>query len=183
FSTVGLAVMQHPAVMGYQISDEPYDEDIPGLASQYAAYKTNWPGRPCLTDMVGEASAFTSRNVAMTWQRIGAEQRIWRYFPFRKSCYDLLTVQAFERHMEGPDIFAWMSSLTNTPWYYVPQTFSNNPQSAEPFRRNPTGSELVASLHLALAFGAQGYFCWPFQSTPEQYGDTALVEPLTLLPV
>lgn len=173
------AIMEHPAVLAYMIGDEPKMKDLSPYKTQYDSFRRAWPNRPIWTCMIGEEAALPEMNTALLWRELNVKERLWRYYPFRKARYDLLSVMNYKPQIEASDDFAWMSALGDQPWTYVAQTFgfpvsTNRP---DPYWRSPTADEMTAAIHLAMIFGAKGYIGYTLQSEGDSF---ALVKPATL---
>jgi len=106
-----------------------------------------------------------------------------RYYPIRKRDYGLLRRPIYKGWLPLAAAMNAFDAAFDTPWWYVAQTFGGNStgESPDPYWRNPTGPEVSAMIHTALAYGASGILCYCYQQERLQW--PALVEQETLNPI
>lgn len=135
--------------------------------------------------MVGESVGTWSHNDPIPiWEQLKPRLRMARLYPFRKENYDLLSHTTYKPKLPPHAFFRWMSLYQEKfggQWWYVSQTFGKDPtrERPDPYWRTPTGPEIGAMTHMALANGASGVLGWCLQS---HAGYTALVEQRSLVP-
>jgi hypothetical protein len=175
------AVMKHPSVISCMFGDEPKLEAIDHYRSRYEEVYKKYPDIAVVSCLVGEsAGSDAPNNPFRIWWELKPKIRLVRYYPFRKNNYGLLNPITYKRMMSFPAAMKAFGISFDTPWWYVAQTFGGNvtKQSPDPYWRNPSGPEISAMLHTALAFGAKGIFCYSYQN--ESLKRPALVTQETL---
>lgn len=177
------AIMEHEAVLAYMMGDEPKLDDLERYLAKYEAIRENYPEKPIVTCMVGESVGTWSHNDPIPiWEQLKPRLRMARLYPFRKENYDLLSHTTYKPKLPPHAFFRWMSLYQEKfegQWWYVAQTFGTDPteERPDPYWRTPTGAEIRAMTHMALANGASGVLGWCLQS---HAGYTALVGQRTL---
>jgi hypothetical protein len=175
---------RHPAVLSFLYGDEPTVEHAVRYREKYDALGKQFPGISVASCLVGEGVGTRVDNDPwLVLPILKPERCMIRYYPMRKSCYDLVRYASYKGWMAPSDVFRMLEvAAGDRPWWYVAQTFGTpvSTTTPEPYWRNPTGAEVRGMLHLALAHGARGLFCYTYQSEKPQW--PALVDAQTLKP-
>lgn len=183
--TIRPEVARHRAVLSFLYGDEPTVEHAVRYREKYDALAKQFPGLAVASCLVGEGVGTRVDNDPwLVLPILKPELCMIRYYPIRKSCYDLVRYAGYKGWMAPSDVFRMLEvAAGDRPWWYVAQTFGTpvSPATPEPYWRNPTGAELRGMLHLALAHGARGVFCYTYQTEKPQW--PALVDGQTLRPV
>jgi len=161
------------------VGDEPSLDGVPGYRERYDKAAVERPKATLLTCMVGESTGKgTPQDPLMVWEALKPAQRSLRHYPIRKASFDSLN--------PNPDQAPFLGTLERvaaieTPWWFVVQTFGSEATAVRPapFWRDPTGNELQAMCHLALAHGAKGLFFYTLQTEGNWM---ALAYPRSLVP-
>ena len=161
-------VADHPAVLTFLIGDEPTLANVADYQRRYIEIRKQHPGRKLTTNVIGETIGTAGENDAwLVLPKLDPDTVLVRYYPIRKSAYDLIRTLTYKGWMPPNAVFRLISvAAGEKPWWYVAQTFGHHitPERPEPYWRNPTGAELTGMLHLALAHGARGLFFYTYQS-------------------
>lgn len=177
-------VMRHPAIICCMLGDEPKLEDIDRYKERYEQMAKEYPNLQIVSCMVGESSATgAANNPFRIWWALQPDLRLARYYPLRKRDYGLLRPPIYKGWLPFPAAMNALDSAFETPWWYVAQTFGGNvtDESPDPYWRNPTGPEISAMIHTALAYGASGVLCYCYQKEKPPW--QALVQQETLEPI
>ncbi len=176
-------VTTHPAVLAIAYGDEPKVEELEGyrarfeeLAEEYAA--------PITTCLIGDAVGTRgSADPWLIWPELGSAFKLARYYPIRKSVYDLVRFPNYKGGLSPQAIFRLLEiGAGEDGWYYVIQAFGDHvsEEMPEPYWRNPTAAEMRGMAHLALAHGARGVIAYTYQTERERW--PALVDQRWLRP-
>ncbi|MDP6113187.1 MAG: hypothetical protein QGG53_15100 [Planctomycetota bacterium] len=161
------AVMKHPSVISCMFGDEPKLEAIDHYRKRYEEVYKKYPNLAVVSCLVGEsAGSDAPNNPFRIWWQLKPRIRLVRFYPFRKNNYGLLNPITYKRMMSFPAAMKAFGISFETPWWYVAQTFGGNvtEESPDPYWRNPSGPEISAMVHTALAFGAKGILCYSYQN-------------------
>jgi len=159
-------VTSHPAVLAVAYGDEPSVEDLESYRARFDELAAQY-GRPITTCLVGDSAATGAGNDPwLVWPGLGSEFEMARYYPIRKSFYDLVRYPAYKGGYPPRAVFRLLEVAAGEGgWYYVIQAFGGvvGEESPEPYWRNPDGPEMRGMAHLALAHGARGVIAYPYQ--------------------
>ncbi len=169
-------VAHHPAVLGIAFGDEPTVDDLDGYRKRFDELAAKY-GKPVTTCLIGDSiGTGAGADPWLIWPKLGSGLKLARYYPIRKSCYDLLRYPSYKGYPPEA-IFRMLETAAGAEgWYYVAQTFGDrvSEQVPEPYWRNPDAAEVKAMAHLGLAYGARGIICYTYQT--ERATWPALVE-------
>jgi len=159
-------VVRHPAVLTYMIGDEPkvgpkldahirlyrevvpkYPEYEPVTCTIYDGYGSGDESDPVLIHHLLRDFRFT---------------RFGRYYCFRKDRYGLLWPAGYKGMLPAPAVFSGLEANKLKSWWLAPPYFGKAPRlfSPVPYWRIPTGPELQALCHLALAHRCGAIIGW-----------------------
>jgi len=178
-------VVNHPAVLALLLGDEPKAKDLPAYKKRYEELAAQHPDKLVGTCMVGEAVCTGEDNDPWRiWPELKPRLCMARYYPMRKAAYNLVDSLTYKGWLPPSAVFAlFEKGAGDRAWWYVAQTFGGRVEAGkpEPYWRNPTGVELTGMLHMALAHGAKGVFCYTYQRENPQW--MALVDQESLKPL
>ena len=175
-------VAAHPSVLAIAFGDEPSMEEIEGYRKRFDELAAKY-GKPVTTCLVGDSAASRRSNDPwLVWPELGSALKMARYYPIRKSIYDLVCYPSYKGYPPEAIFRLLEVAAGDDGWYYVMQTFGDrvSEQMPEPYWRNPTGAEVRGMAHLALAHGARGIICYTYQTERESW--PALVDQRRLQP-
>jgi len=179
---IPMEVAQHPAVLAIAFGDEPTMDEVEGYQKRFRELAEKY-GRPVTTCLIGDAAGTAKPNDPwLIWPHLDEGLKLARYYPIRKSCYDLVTYPSY-KGLSPVAIFRLLETAAGAGgWYFVMQTFGDrvSEQVPEPYWRNPDAAEVGAMAHLGLAHGARGIICYTYQT--ERANWPALVEQRWLRP-
>ena len=151
------AVARHPAALSLIFGDEPTAEHAVRYREKYNELAKQFPGMPVASCLVGEGVGTRVENDPwLVLPILKPELCLIRYYPMRKSCYDLVRYASYKGWMAPSDVFRMLEvAAGDRPWWYVAQTFGTPVTAAtpEPYWRNPTGDR--APRHVASGPGAR----------------------------
>lgn len=176
-------VTTHPAVLAIAFGDEPTVDDLASYRARFEelAEKTAAPITTCL---IGESAGTRSpADPWLIWPELGSNFKLARYYPIRKSVYDLVRYPAYKLNYPPHATLRLIEVAAGEGgWYYVIQGFGEpvSEETPEPYWRNPDAAEMRGMAHLALAHGARGVISYPYQT--ERANWPALVDQRWLQP-
>lgn len=175
-------VARHPAVLAIAFGDEPNIGELEGYQKRFRELAEKY-GKPVTTCLVGDAAGTgRSDDPLLIWPHLDEGMKLARYYPIRKSCYDLVNYPSYKGLPPVATLRLLETAAGASGWYFVMQTFGDrvSEQVPEPYWRNPDGAEVRAMMHLGLAHGARGIICYTYQT--ERPNWPALVEQRWLRP-
>ncbi|MGD9496167.1 MAG: hypothetical protein AB7Y46_07640 [Armatimonadota bacterium] len=159
-------VTAHRAVLAIAYGDEPSIDDLDGYRARFEELAAQY-GKPITTCLVGDsAGTGAGDDPWLIWPGLGSGLKMARYYPIRKSFYDLVRYPAYKGGYPPRAVFRLLEVAAGAEgWYYVMQGFGGvvSEASPEPYWRNPDGAEMRGMAHLALAHGARGIIVYPYQ--------------------
>ena len=160
-------VLRHPAVLALMYGDEPSASKLEQYKKTYASIQASYPEKPLLTCVIGDGIGMGGKaDPLRVWPELQPRLRLVRFYPIRKTNYGTLRHRVIAGYLPVSATFRLIDTHARGPWWFVPPAFGQNATDLrpEPYWRNPTGGEMKALVHLALAYGAKGIIAWPFQT-------------------
>ena len=170
------AHMDHPAVIGTLVSDEPKPEEIPKLKEDYAKIRDR-TDKPITTCMIGDAMG---PHVVDAWNELApiGGVRALRWYGIKKHFYGVRRRLAYKGVPSFIEVLRLSQKSGDTPYWMILPSFGGTDLQA--YYCNPMPSEMKAMMHLSLAFGAQGLLFYTYQVEGKRW--LALVDGTTLKP-
>lgn len=169
--------IDHPAVIGTLISDEPKPHEIEELKAQYAEMSAA-TDKPVTTCMVGEGMGLGGDgDPVRIWEELEAELRCFRWYGIKKSFYGLVHDLKYKGVLPLSSVLRIVDASSETPWWFVPPSFGRTDH--EGYYKNPSPGEMRGMMHLATAYGCDGLLLWCLQSHGKW---PALIEQKSLQP-
>ncbi len=150
-------LIEHRATLKVMIGDEPKMEEIEDYRQRYANFRSEFDTPIITCSILGGYGTGSGADPLRVWPVLQPKIRMGRLYPFRKKQYDLLFPLGYKGWMSPSSTF---QSLENdpSPWWLVPQFFGH--ERDVPYWRIPTGVELKALMHLAVAHRCTGLLGW-----------------------
>ena len=170
------ALMDHPAVIGTLVSDEPKPEEIPKLKEDYLRIRER-TDKPITTCMIGDAFG---PHVVEAWNELApiGGVRTFRWYGIKKHYYGVRRRLSYKGVPSFIEILRQVQRGGDTPYWVIMPSFGATDLDA--YYCNPTPSEMKAMMHLSLAFGAEGLLFYTYQTEGKRW--LALVDGTTLKP-
>jgi len=165
--TVPYDVKTHPALYAWFGSKIVNRKDLPGYkAQQQALAKTVFKDRPYLYKPMSFVasklgSANETFNPLLLWRALDPSIRTLRCVPFSGEC-NALRPNTRAGGLDYNTLFAIAELCHPAPWWFMTSVYGQaaDVKADAPGRRIPTGPELSALCHLALANGARNLFMY-----------------------
>lgn len=160
-------VTHHPAVLAIAYGDEPTVDDLESYRARFDELAERY-GKPITSCLIGDSvGTRTPADPWLIWPELGSPFKLARYYPIRKSVYDLVRFPNYKGGLSPQAIFRLLEIGAGADgWYYVIQAFGDNlsAQTPEPYWRNPSAAEIRGLAHLALAHGTRGVIAYTYQT-------------------
>ena len=174
--------MDHPAVIGTFVGDEPHTpKEIEGLKQQYLKIRETTKGKFITTNIVCDGGVASFQEDA--WKElvpIGG-LRICRWYNMKK-CY----FGPERRYGQRPSFTEFLTAARtahDSPFWPLVNTFGPAKFGAKDYYGFPTGPQVKAAMHLTFAYGGKGFVCFTYQPPwAAEFEMTGLVHALSLEP-
>jgi len=186
FRSYGIAVItrsagyiDHPAVIGALVEDEPKMEEMETLKAKYESLRQQ-TDKPFTTCMVGEATGLG--DTVQKWEILRSTKpglRCLRWYGVKKSYYDALHDLKYKGNLLPlPDLLRVVEASEETPYWFVIPSFGGTDHEA--YYQDPSPPQLTCMMHLAMAYGARGLLFYTLHRERDRWA--ALVEQKSLQP-
>ncbi|MBS3763212.1 MAG: hypothetical protein KGZ25_07925 [Planctomycetes bacterium] len=156
------SMLDHPAVIGTLLGDEPKPGQIDELKKKYDEM-AQASGKPVTTCMVGEGMGLgSSHDPVRIWRRLDARVRAFRWYGIKKSYYSILHDLKYKGVLPLASVMRIVEASEDTAWWFVPPSFGATHH--EGYFHNPTPAEMRGLMHMAMAHGCDGLLLWCLQS-------------------
>ena len=182
FQSYGIATiarggdLDHPAVIGSLVGDEPSDKQLPRLKKQYERLRER-TDKPLTTCMVGDGIGLG--HTLPKWRELDpiGQLRAFRWYGINKGVYGLLRPAIPKGRMPLASVCRITEATGEVPWWFVLQGFGR--EGVEQHYTVPTPAQIRGMMHLATAYGADGLVFWALQ---DHQGLTCLLDQKSLAP-
>lgn len=160
--TRGARLIDHPAVIGVLVSDEPKPDQIDALKQQYEDLR-KMTDKPITTCLVGDALGLGREGGPLwIWRQLQPELRCFRWYGIKKSFYGILHEVKYKPYLPLSSVLRIAEASSDTPYWVVLPALGRSDHEA--YYQKPTPAQTRGMMHLALAYGADGILFWAFQS-------------------
>jgi len=185
FQSYGVAVvshagefMDHPAVIGSLIGDEPKTKDFPQYKKRYEGL-TAKTDKPFTTCMVGEGMGLG--DVEEKWRRLLPAQkapglRAFRWYGVKKHFYDVMYPVEYKGILPYADVMRITEAAGDAPLWVILPSFGGDQHEA--YFQNPSAAQLKCLMNVSMAYGAKGLLFYTLQMERSTW--PALVEQQSL---
>ena len=165
--------LDKPSVIASLMSDEPKEDTIAQLKAHYEElgkkthklFTTNVPGEDILLAM-------------NKWRFLQPKVRLFRWYGVKKSFYGIKHRLYYKGWLDFSDVLNIAETCATTPYWAILPSFGD-PQH-EGYYMNLPAKEMMAMMHLCLAYGARGILFYTLQTEGSRW--SAFVDRRTLQP-
>ena len=170
------SLVEHPAILTYMVGDEPkIGEKLDRHLKAYEELTSLMPTRlkpitATIYDGWGrgdEADPLRIYNEHMSQYNL---IRFGRLYCFQKLDYGLLNPISYKPRIGATATFLGLEADTKRPWWLAPQFFGHDKPRPVAYWRVPSGTEMAALMHLALAHRCTGILGWGVHSHGPAHG-------------